>query len=109
MRNKVHSLFALVMLFAFCNMMLVKDFHHHDCAVCSHCASEGTEQESDSLILTESDYCPICHFTIAPQQAQIARVAIVAPEVYVQLRCFFVESFFTIDAEEPSSRGPPAC
>ena len=109
MKNKIHSLFALAMLFAFCNMMLVKDFHHHDCVVCSECVSEDLDPQSPCLVLSEADDCPICHFTIAPQQAQITHVAIEAPEVYVQLRCFFIESFTTIDAEEPSSRGPPAC
>ena len=109
MKNKVHSLFALVMLVAFCNMMLVKDFHHHDCVACSQSASEGLDPLSSPVVLSEADDCPICHFTVAPQQAQITRIAIVAPQVYVQLRCFFIESFSTIDAEEPSSRGPPVC
>lgn len=109
MKNKVHNLFALVMLFAFCNMMLVKDFHHHDCALCSSCVSEGIDPESVPLVLSQADYCPICHFTIVPQQAQISHVTIEAPQKYVLLRSFYVESIFTIASEEPSSRGPPAC
>ena len=97
----LYSLFAWVMLCAFCNMMLVKDFHHHECA--------HTHIQHGQTAFTEADDCPICHFTLVPQQAQITHVAVPAPQASVQLRCFFIQSYSTRNAEEPSSRGPPSC
>ena len=83
-------------------MMLVKDIHHHEC-VC------GCSIPSGEPAFIEADDCPICQFTIAPQQAQVSTVTINAPETFVLLRSFFFLSYSSIDAEDSSSRGPPMC
>ena len=100
----VHSLFAGVMLIAFAGMMAVKDLHHHhhDCC-CEHCLPSG------EVNLSAADDCPICHFTIAPQCSDIVVPAIEVPTVNRVLQSFFLFSYTAVEAERPSSRGPPVC
>ena len=90
------------MLIAFCSMMLVKDYHHHDHDHAS-CVPSG------EAAFTETDDCPICHFTLVPQQAKITQVVISAPQTFVLLRSIFILSYTSTDTQAPLSRGPPAC
>ena len=103
MRQKwVHSLFAVTMLIAFGSMMAIKDHHHHD----HHCAA--CLPISD-VTVAEADDCPICQFSIAPQLAQTAVVAVEAPMSFVLLRSFFLFSYTAVSTDVVSLRGPPAC
>ncbi len=79
MRKKVtYCLWAWVVLIAFCQMMAVKQLHHHDhcthghgahdcICVLDHLPLDECRHSHASLIAydSEEDDCAICHFTIA--------------------------------------------
>ncbi|MBQ4508172.1 MAG: hypothetical protein II970_04675 [Paludibacteraceae bacterium] len=75
MRIKItYRLWALVVLYAFCRMLVVKQFHHHEAhhahellCVVDHLPLGECGHSHDSFIAYDSDGddCAICKFTIA--------------------------------------------
>ena len=103
MRRKwVHSLFAVAMLIAFGNMMVINEHHHHEhhCAACLPTAD---------VSVTETDECPICQFSIAPQWFEIVVPIVTAPTVCMHLQSYVLLSYTAVSTDVVSLRGPPAC
>lgn len=119
--DRLHRLFASIVLMAFCMMMGVKTFHHHHCHslhdtnrnIC--CVLDGelldghhTHHHNSYLPVIEDDEdCVICRFQVVkmPRPSLISSAAPVATACKIET--LFLVSILSDYSSHSLSRAPP--